>query len=455
MRIHVRRFLLVVLAAAAFTLGPHPAQPQVPIASAATDDAVLTWNKNASAAGTAACLDLPPGDPFHQSRLYAMTHIAIHDALNAIDRRSQPYVFDGHRQPGASPDAAVAAAARTVLVALISELPLELVTTSCIAAGLASVDTSYAAALGLIRNGQAKTQGIALGEAAGQAILANRANDGAVGPFLNFNCPTNTVPGQYQCTPGTPFIAFEAWANVTPFVLIDNKQFRPQPPYRLKSDKYAADYNEVKSLGGDGVTTPSQRTPDQTQIAYFWLENSPLKWNRIARTIAPGQRLDLWENARLFGLLNVALADGYIAMAATKNHYDFWRPITAIRNGDTDGNPDTVGDPNWTPLVQTPGDQDYASGHAIEGGAGAEVLREVFGTDRIPFQDCSTSLPARTCDDASPVLRSYSTFTQAADENAFSRILVGFHFRHSVEEGMKYGTHIGQRATNLFFRPVH
>src|SRR4029077_15056857 len=215
------------------------------IASAATGDAVLTWNQNASAAGTAACLDLPPGDPFHESRLYAMTHIAIHDALNAIERRSRPYVFDGPRQPGASPDAAVAAAARTVLVALITQLPLELVTTSCIAAGLASVETSYAAALGLIPNGQAKTQGIALGEAAGQAILTNRANDGAVGPFLNFNCPTNTVSGQYQCTPGTPFIAFEVWANVTPFVLIDNKQFRPPPPYRVESGKYAADYNEV------------------------------------------------------------------------------------------------------------------------------------------------------------------------------------------------------------------
>jgi hypothetical protein len=452
MRIHVQTFVVVVLATAAFTLGPYPAQPTVPIASAATGDAVLTWSQNASAAGTAACLDAPPGDPFHESRLYAMTHIAIHDALNAIERRSRPYVFDGPRQPGASPDAAVAAAARTVLVALISQLPLELVTTSCIAAGLASVEKSYAAALGLIPKGPAKTHGIELGEAAGQAILTNRANDGAVGPFLNFNCPTNTVPGQYQCTPGTPFIAFEVWANVTPFVLIDNKQFRPPPPYRVKSGKYAADYNEVKSLGSVGSTT---RTPDQTQIAYFWLENSPLKWNRIARTIAPGQRLDLWENARLFGLLNVALADGYIAMAATKNHYDFWRPITAIRNGDTDGNPETSGDPNWTPLVQTPADQDYASGHAIEGGAGAEVLREVFGTDRIPFQDCSTSLPARTCDDASPVLRSYSTFTQASDENAFSRILVGFHFRHSVEEGTEYGRHIGNRATNLFFRPVH
>ena len=454
MRVHVRSLLTAVLAVAAFLVLP-PAQPQTPIASAATGDAVLTWSQNAGAAATAACLTPPPGDPFHESRMYAIMHIAIHDALNSIDRRSQPYVFDGPRQPNASPDAAVAAAARTVLVALISQLPSpELMPPSCIAAGQALVEADYAAALGAIPDGQAKTQGVTLGESAARAILANRATDGAVGPFLNFDCPTNTAPGQYQCTPGTPYIVFEGWANVTPFVLADNSQFRPAPPYSLTSDKYAADFNEVKSLGGDGVTTPSQRTPDQTQIALFWVENSPLKWNRIARTVAARQGLDLWENARLFGLLNVALADGYIAMVATKNHYDFWRPITAIRNGYADGNPDTTGDPNWTPLRGTPADQDYASGHAIEGGAGAEVLKQFFGTDQIRFQDCSTSLDTGNCGDPSPVLRAYSTFSQAANENALSRILVGFHFRKSVEEGTEYGRHIGQGATNLYFRPV-
>jgi hypothetical protein len=447
MRIHIRRFLSVVLAAAAFTL---PTQPQAPVASAATGNAVLTWNQNIAEATTAACLTPPPGDPFHESRIYAITHIAIHDALNAIDRRSRPYVFDGPGQPNAWPDAAVAAAARTVLVALISQLPTpEIVSASCIADGQASVTKAYDAALISIPDGQAKTQGIALGEAAGKAILAKRAMDGAVGPFLT-DCPTNTAPGQYQCT--APVVAFEAWANVAPFVLINNSQFRPGPPYRLESKKYAADYNEVKSLGSDVGST---RTADQTQIALFWLENSPLKWNRIARTVAAGQGLDRWESARLFGLLNVALADGYIAMAATKNHYDFWRPVTAIHNGDMDGNPNTIADPNWTPLRPTPADQDYASGHAIEGGVGAEVLKQFFGTDRIRFQDCSTSLESGNCGDPSPVLRSYSTFSQAADENALSRILVGFHFRHSVEEGTEYGRHIGNRATNLYFRPVH
>ena len=240
MRTLARSLLTVVITAATFTLGPNPAQPQAPIALAAPGDAVLTWNQNASAAATAACLEQPPGDPFHESRMYAMTHIAIHDALSAIDRRSQPYVFDGPRQPTASPDAAVAAAARTVLVALISQLPApEIVTDACIAAGLASVEADYAAALGVIPGGQTKMQGIALGQAAARAILARRATDGAVGPFLT-DCPTNTAPGQYQCT--APVIAFVGWANVTPFVLLDNRQFRPGPPYRLESKKYAADY---------------------------------------------------------------------------------------------------------------------------------------------------------------------------------------------------------------------
>jgi hypothetical protein len=386
-----------------------------------------------------------------------MMHVAIHDALNAIDRRSRPYTFDMQAQPGASPDAAVAAAARDVLVPLIGQLPLELVSQACIDAGVASVDADYTAALAALPDNPAKVQGIAVGQAAAAAILALRAADGAVGPFLNFNCPQDTDPGEYQCTPGFPFIAFEVWENVTPFVLKDSSQFRPGPPYAVNRKKYTADFNEVKSLGGDGSTTPSARTADQTEIALFWLESSPLKWSRIARTVSVDTGLDLWENARLFGLLNMAMADGYIAMVDAKNHYNYWRPVTAIQTGDTDGNPDTVGDPTWTPLRPTPPDQDYPSGHSIEGGAAAEVLKQFFGTDLISFQDCSVTLPAgSTCSDPppAPVLRSYTSFSQAADENAYSRILVGFHFRKAVEEGTAYGRKIGKRAVNHFLRPL-
>ena len=418
-------------------------------------DAVTVWNNNAGVAATAACL-APLNNPLHESRIYAMMHVAIHDALNAIDRRSRPYAFDEQAEAGASSDAAVAAAARDVLVALIAQLPLELHSQACIDAGVASVESAYTAALGAIPNDQGKVLGIQLGQRAAAAILGLRAHDGAVGPFLNFTCPQDTNPGEYQCTPGTPFIAFQVWENVIPFVLKHSSQFRPGPPYALDRKKYTADFNEVKSLGGDDMTTPSARTAEQTEIALFWWESSPLKWNRIARTVSGDRGLTPWENARLFGLLNLALADGYIAMVDTKNHYNYWRPVTAIQNGDTDGNPDTLGDSTWTPLRGTPPNQDYASGHSIEGGAGAEVLKQFFGTDQISFQDCSASLPAgSTCSDPSPVLRPYTSFSQAAAENAYSRILIGFHFRKSVEEGTEYGRKIGRRAANLFLRPVH
>jgi hypothetical protein len=426
----------------------------VPYAAGEVGDAVTAWNANGGVAATAACI-APLNNPLHESRMYAMMHVAVHDALNAIDRRSRPYAFDAEAEPGTSPDAAVAAAARDVLVSLIAQLPLELHSQACIDAGVASVEAAYTAALAAIPDDQAKAQGIAVGQAAAAAILGLRAEDGAVGPFLNFACPQDTDPGEYQCTPGTPFIAFEVWEHVVPFVLEHSSQYRPGPPYGVDKKKYTADFNEVKTLGGDDITTPSARTPDQTEIALFWLESSPLKWNRIARTVSADQGLTLWENARLFGLLNIALADGYIAMMDSKNHYNYWRPITAIRTADTDGNPDTTVDPTWTPLVPTPPNQDYVSGHAIEGGAGAEVLKQFFGIDQIGFADCGVTLPAgSTCSDPTPVRRSYTSFSQAAAENAYSRILIGFHFRKSIERGIEYGRKIGHRAANLYLRPV-
>ena len=193
-------------------------------------------------------------------------------------------------------------------------------------------EAAYMAALAAIPDGPAKTQGIALGQAAAAATLAKRANDNVDdGTIPEQGLSAAGEPGKYQCTPGFPFIAFEKWANVTPFVLQDNTQFRPGPPYAVTDAKFKADLDEVKKLGGDGKTTPSARTDDQTQIALFWLESSPLKWSRIARTVATDKGLDLWQSARLFAILDMALADGYVAMSASKNHYNFWRPVTAIQ----------------------------------------------------------------------------------------------------------------------------
>jgi hypothetical protein len=246
------------------------------------------------------------------------------------------------------------------------------------------------------------------------------------------------------------------WGSVTPFVLRDSSQFRPGPPDAVTSRKYTADFAEIKRLGGDGITTPSARSAEQTEIALFWVESSPLQWNRIARTVSTDERLDLWEQARLFGLLNMALADGYVGSFDTKYHYNYWRPVTAIQTADTDGNPNTSADRTWTPLVTTPPIPDYDSAHSVQGGAAAAVLKRLFGTDRIRFRTCSLTLPAgSTCNDLTPVLRRYHSFSQAAAENGLSRILVGFHFRTAVDEGTAHGSKIGKRAVDRFLRLEH
>jgi hypothetical protein len=236
-------------------------------------------------------------------------------------------------------------------------------------------------------------------------------------------------------------------------VLDDSAQFRPGPPYDVTSKKYTTDFNEIRSLGAkDGST----RTDEQTEIAHFWVESSPLQWNRIARTVAEAAGFNVWENARLFGLLNMALADGYIGSWETKYHYNYWRPITAIQLAGTDGNRDTVADPTWEPLQPTPPIPDYDSAHAVEGGAAAEVLQRVLKDDQVSFSTCSLTLPLpeEQCGGANEVLRSYASFSQAADENGVSRILVGFHFRKAVEEGIKHGRKIGKQAVEHFLKPV-
>jgi hypothetical protein len=434
---------------------PHAARSPGAHLSAPTGNAVIAWNDTAATAALASCL-APVNNPLHESRMYTMMHLAIHDALNAIERRSRPYALDIDL-PGASPRAAVAAAARGTLVPLLEELPPPF--SDCVANSdaVADVEATYATALGAVPDGPAKTRGVALGQASAAVILAVRTEDGSDTPLFDPNYPQGTQPGEYRFTPGQTFAFAPDWGDVTPFALKDSLQFNPGPPYAVTSKKYAKDFNEVKRLGGDGVTTPSARTPDQTQIARFWVESSPLMWNRIARSVAIEKGLNLWESARLFGLLNMALTDGYIGTFATKYQvYNYWRPVTAIRLAATDGNPRTTADPTWTELVPTPPIPDYDSGHSVEGGAAAQVLMRFFRTDQVRFATCSfTLLPGETCTDPSPVLRSYNSFSAASQENGLSRILVGFHFRKATTEGINHGAKIGNRTVNAFLRPVH
>ncbi|HZI45677.1 MAG TPA: vanadium-dependent haloperoxidase [Ilumatobacter sp.] len=422
-----------------------------PVASAASN-AVIDWNAVAGQAARDACLS-PDNDPLHEARMYAIAHIAIHDALNAIDRRYEPYTYDVQAPAGSSEAAAVAAAARSALVAVLLDLPSELFPPACGAAGIATVEAAYTAALAAIPDGLAKSQGVAVGEAAATAIVALRSNDHANdAPLVDVDYPQGTEPGEYKFTPGFGFAFAPKWGSVTPFALADSSQFASGPPYPLSSKRYAEDFNEVKAFG---ALEDSERSAEQTQIAKFWVESSPLAWNRMARTIAVGRGLDMWESARLFGLLNMGMTDGYIGTFQEKYVYNFWRPVTAIRAAATDGNGDTDADPDWLPLMPTPPIPDHDSGHSVEGGVAATIMRQVFGTDKVTFAVCSFSLGAgERCDAASPVMRHFTRISDAADENGESRILVGFHFRHAVVDGIAHGKHIGNWTVGHYMQPV-
>lgn len=417
----------------------------------AADNAVLVWNANAADAAVAVGL-APLNNPLDESRMYAMTQIAVHDALNAIDPRSKPYSYSARAPRDSSAEAAVAAAARGVLVSALAGLPAPFVDGS--APAIAGVELDYAEALAALPADGSTEAGVAVGQAAAAAILADRADDGSDTPRFVVDYPQGTAPGEWRFTPGAALAFAPGWGDVEPFALRDSSRYRSGRPYDVESRRYAADLEEVRRLGGDGVTTPTLRTPEQTQVAHFWWESSPMMWNRIARTVSVDREIDLWEQARLFALLNVSLADGYIASFDTKYSDPFWRPVTAIREAGSDGNPRTTADPTWTPLEATPPIPEYDSAHAVEGGAAAAVLAGFFGTDRIEFSACSLTLPAGgTCTDTDPVLRHYDSFSQAARENAESRIYIGFHFRYAVETGTRHGERIGASVVRRLFEP--
>ena len=370
-----------------------------------------------------------------------MMHVAIHDALNAIDRRYQPYAYDGAGAPGASPEAAVAAAARDVLVALFPQLPPDIGPTPGPAVAL--VEAAYANALASIPSSPAKTQGIHIGQAAAAAILALRYRDGSEATFLDFNYVAGSNPGDFQLIPGFPFAAAPSWGAVTPFVLRASSQYRPKAPYD-------AAQQEIRGGPQRGEESRPHRQHNADRRADA---DCPILGRRRAAgveqdrqdRVRPAGRGSLGERASV-GLLNLASADAYIADFENKYFYEFWRPITAIRAADTDGNPDTDADPTWDSLVPTPPAPDYPSGHSGQGGAMSEVLERFFG-DGVSFSTTSTTQPG--------VIRSFTSFSQAAKENANSRIYIGFHFRHATVEGLKLGGKVGQVAFNHYLRPVH
>jgi hypothetical protein len=361
----------------------------------------------------------PPGlPPFVEARAYAMAHIAM---LNAVKSVTRPYSAGS-----TSVDAAIAAAAHNVLVAEFGKF----------VGPNTPFDSMYTAELAAIPDGTAENRGIAVGQAAAAAMLASRANEDVLGA-LNAPYTPGAKPGDYQPTPPTNFTAAAGWPALSTFGVRSSAQFRAPRPYSsLQSLEYAMDVNEIAVLGKAGV---SARSSDQTAIAFFWYENSSFAWNRIARKLSGG--MSLMQHARLYAALNAAVSDAYATSTESKFYYNFWRPLTAIRAADTDGNPLTVKDPYWEPAFVTPPVPDYPSAHAAAGAAAAEVINALVGAN-LPFQHTSTSAPAAGPD--ATLTRSFDNVFDAARENAFSRMLVGIHFRRACTVGLQQGRDVAR-----------
>jgi membrane-associated phospholipid phosphatase len=388
---------------------------------------VLEWNQLAVHAVGQARLS-----PVFVSRDLAITQAAVYDAVVAIDRSFEPYYAHVHASHGASQEAAAAQAAHDALSALF---PTQ----------ASTFDSALAADLVGIPPGLAM-QGVEVGREVAQQILDWRNTDGstAVVPYT-----PGTAPGDWQPTPpaNLPALAPQ-WPYVTPFATTSGSQFRPDAPPPLTSAAYAAAFNEVKDLGSVNSTT---RTPEQTQIARFWNDGLGTAfamgyWNKIAQEVATDQGLSLVQDARLFALLNIVEADAQISCWDAKYTYNLWRPVTAIRAADTDGNPDTGADATWTPLLVTPNFPSYTSAHSTLSGAAAEVLTTLFGPDH-HFTVGAESVPG--------VTRSFDNFAAAAAEAGQSRIYGGIHYQFDNATGQQLGRNVAEYVADHFLLPRH
>jgi PAP2 superfamily len=386
-------------------------------------DVVMEWNLTTLQAVAAAGLN-----PQQQHRVAAMVHAAVHDAVNSVAPRYEAYAVHVSLADGASIEAAAVQAAYGVLIRLLP-------------AQAAMLDAARSASLSKVPDDPAKEQGLAVGETvAGQIVFLRSTDRSDVAGTYTFG----SGPGEYQRTPptfGNPSIP--AWRFVTPFVLKRGSQFRAEGPPSLNSDEWAEEFNETKRLGS---IDSSDRTQEQTTIALCGAEPALPMWNRVARSVSDERNTGLVENARLFALLNLAMVDATIAIWDSKYTYRFWRPVTAIRIADTDGNDSTDADPAWTPLRPTPLHPEYPSAHAGFSNAAARVLTSFFG-NHIPFSTATSTCPAG-------IVRSYDSFQAMADEIGDSRIYIGFHFRSAVRHGANLGRQVGHWTFHRFLQPL-
>jgi hypothetical protein len=350
--------------------------------------------------------------------LMAMVHGAIYDAVNAIDGGHKPYLSAPPARPTDSMDAAVAAAAYNVLLHVLPTVP-------------ATLAGDYSAALAAIPDGSAKAGGISVGEAAAAAMLTARSNDGRNGPF---RFTPGTQVGQWR--PELPAFVSDpnAWLkDVTPFAIADPARFGSGGPYPITSQRYAADFNEVKALGR---ATGSSRTQAQTEIANFWAVNPVRLWSEISRTLATQEQLSTVDAARYYALTFFSAADTLISVWVDKAKWSSWRPITAIRQAANDGNPDTEPDATWTPFLATPPYPEHPSGHVSLATAVTVTAQLFFHTDRISFSATNPLLLGGTG------TRTFTSLSQARKEVIDARVLQGIHFRHADEDGARIGASV-------------
>jgi PAP2 superfamily len=383
--------------------------------NASQADVITDWNEKTVAWVTNPAI-LPPA----AERIVTMTQVAMFDAVNSIEHRYHPYLVQIASEKPASAEAAAAAAAATILVGIDPKAPADL--------------TAYLAAM---PEGEAKTEGIRLGQAVAAKVLAARASDGANAPDAY---RPRTQPGVYIPTPIT---ASSMWPNVTPFAMNSPAQFRPHPPVPLDSKEWIADCNEVATFGSK---TSTSRSPRQTEDARFWLMAGPISLYPLARQLVSVRHMTLIDSARFMALLSIAESDGYIAVFDAKYTYAFWRPITAIRNLDMQDNPAMKRDATWQPIDNTPMHPEYPCAHCVDSAIFASVVETLFGSAEIPnLTMTSTTAPG--------VTHRWTNLWAYANEVSEARIWAGFHYRSSTQVGQDMGRRIGQYAVQTVMQP--
>jgi hypothetical protein len=394
-------------------------------------DVVLDWN--VIAVNTAIANGQ---NPFAQARSAAIVQLAVFESVNAITGEYHPYLGTIVAPPGASADAAAIEAAFRVLSTYFPGSGLIL-------------NADRANSLLSIPDGQAKIDGIATGEAAALAMIALRTNDGSSPP--QFKIPGPAVPGEWQATPSCPVVSGTAagiafqWKNVTPFGISSASDFLLDPPPALTSHEYAKAYNEVMTVGDVNST---ERPPDRANVALFYAASSPtLVFNQVLQQVAQEQGRSLSENARALAVMNMAMNDSLVASFLNKYHYNFWRPETAIRAGDTDGNPKTDPDPSFVPFIPTPCFPSYPSNHGSAANGAALILSRIYGEAGHLITLSNPTVPS--------IVLQYTTFKQITDDISDARVYGGIHFRTDQVAGARLGKAVGNAVYRNNLRRMH